>query len=253
MTRVVPCPVLGLVVPCLCCRCCRQQRPRRSHPLESHDSPLDDAFTVRPPPAQMRMTNKEAKTMTATDRVWAACTSNGLIDLRGAMGGQQRKWNKSRPLLPPPPPFCAGVRRRGGANPSSQRFVHRAVSSIESYATSPYFRRIFAMGMGNLEERQQADVDVKDGAEVVLRDQQGHGAGHRQRQDAKRKALEPYVQSWRRHHRRWGKWIATTYRGAGGGCEPQQELHYSIGEFMEGYKGTSAIFGGGADGRGGGL
>ena len=43
-----------------------------------------------------------------------------------------------------------------------------AVSSIEPYATSQYFRHIFATGMCKLEERRQADVDV-DNVKGVLR------------------------------------------------------------------------------------
>ena len=38
----------------------------------------------------------------------------------------------------------------------------RVVSSIKPYATSPYFRRIFALGVRNLEERQQVDVNLND-------------------------------------------------------------------------------------------
>jgi hypothetical protein len=92
-TRVVRCPVLGLVVPCLCRRCCRCRGQQQSRPPESHDPPSDDAFAAYPLPAQTRTTNKKAKTMMATDGVWAACTSDGVITLRGAMGGQRRKWN----------------------------------------------------------------------------------------------------------------------------------------------------------------
>jgi putative (di)nucleoside polyphosphate hydrolase len=69
--------------------------------------------------------------------------------------------------------------------------------------------------------------------------------------DAKRKASEPYVQNWRRHDGRRGEWIATTYYGAGTGGndeQPRRELHYPMGEFEEGYSGTSAIFGGNGGG-----
>jgi hypothetical protein len=61
---------------------------------KSHNPPSDDAFAARPSHAQTKMTNKKAKMMTTTDGVWAACTPDGIIALRGAMGGQQRKWNK---------------------------------------------------------------------------------------------------------------------------------------------------------------
>ena len=85
-TRAVPCPVLGLVVLCLC-RCCgRRQRGQQSCPPKSHNPPSDDAFATRPLPAQKRTTNEKAKMMTAADGVWAACTSDGVIALRRAMG-----------------------------------------------------------------------------------------------------------------------------------------------------------------------
>ena len=97
-TRVVRCPVLGLVVPCLCRRCCRCRGQQQSRPPESHDPPLDNAFAAPPPPVQTRTTNNKVKMMTA-------CTSDGIIALRGVIGGQRREWIKPRPhrCLPPNP------------------------------------------------------------------------------------------------------------------------------------------------------
>ncbi|KAL3821743.1 hypothetical protein ACHAXA_008479 [Cyclostephanos tholiformis] len=75
-------------------------------------------------------------------------------------------------------------------------------------------------------------------------------------EDARRKASEPYVQSWRRHESCRGDWIVATYHDddAGDNDRPRRELHYPIGEFLESYEGTSTIFGSsGSDGGGGGV
>ena len=57
--------------------------------------------------------------------------------------------------LTPPPPSSSSFLRGGKKMARCQSIITalRAVSSIESYTTSPYFRRIFATGMHNLEER----------------------------------------------------------------------------------------------------
>ena len=64
----------------------------------------------------------------------------------------------------PPSPFSSSFLRRG-ETPARHRSVLKVlcmVSSIKPYATLPYFRCIFATGMLNLEERQQADVNIND-------------------------------------------------------------------------------------------
>ncbi len=60
--------------------------------------------------------------------------------------------------LTAPPPSSSSVLRGGELTVQHQSILRGlcAVHSIKPYATLPYFRRIFAMGMHNLEERQQA-------------------------------------------------------------------------------------------------
>ena len=75
----------------------------------------------------------------------------------------------------PPPPssssspsyYSPSSHSRGNETTTARRpsvlAALRAVSTIEPYAMSPYFRRIFASGMRNLEERRwEADGDVDD-------------------------------------------------------------------------------------------
>ena len=72
--------------------------------------------------------------------------------------------------LTPPPPSSSSFSRGGKTTVRRQSFlaVLRTVSSIKPYATLPYFRRIFATGMRNLEKRQQLNVDV-DNVKGMLR------------------------------------------------------------------------------------
>ena len=72
--------------------------------------------------------------------------------------------------LTPSPPSSASFSRGGKTTARRQSILAAlwAVSSIKPYASSLYFRCIFAIGMSNLEERQQADVDV-DNVKGVLR------------------------------------------------------------------------------------
>jgi hypothetical protein len=70
----------------------------------------------------------------------------------------------------PPPPSSSSFSRSGEKRVWCQSILValRAVASMESYSTLPYFRHIFATEMHNLEERRQADDDVND-VEGVLR------------------------------------------------------------------------------------
>mmetsp|Transcript_31103 Transcript_31103/g.75187 ORF Transcript_31103/g.75187 Transcript_31103/m.75187 type:complete len:403 (+) Transcript_31103:21-1229(+) len=59
-------------------------------------------------------------------------------------------------------------------------------------------------------------------------------------ENASEKAVEPYIQSWKRHNTK-AEWIVTTYDADG--IKPRRELHYPIGKFVETFEGTATLFG----------